>query len=260
MEYVALGKSNLLVSRTAFGAMSLDCSEIECLNQDADEKVCALVHQAYNGGINFFDISHSKLLCEKRLGSALMGLRHNVFLATKTTAQDVHTLRNDLNESLMALQSDYIDLYQIENPNIVPLPKDKSGLYDELLHLKSKGLIRHIGLASENLDLAKEAILSGAYETVQFPFNVISTDEHLELVKLCEENDVGCIAMQPLNGGIITNLPLAYGFLHQYENVVPVWGIHTQEELHQLLYFNDHVPVVDNQFLEEVDNIRQFFN
>ena len=46
MEYVALGKTNLLVSRTAFGAESLDCKEIENFGKDADEKACAIVHQA----------------------------------------------------------------------------------------------------------------------------------------------------------------------------------------------------------------------
>ena len=44
MEYVALGKTNLLVSRTGFGAESLDCKEIESFGEDADEKACAIVH------------------------------------------------------------------------------------------------------------------------------------------------------------------------------------------------------------------------
>lgn len=260
MEYVALGKTNLLVSRTAFGAMSLDCKEIEAYGDKAEEKVCSLVHQAYDGGINFFDTAHSTPVCEKRLGKALHGIRKDVFLATKTDAIDAKSLQKDLPESLFALETDSIDLYQLENPPFLPVKNGKDGLYDVLVSLRKQGTIKHFGIVTENLDLAQEAILSGLYETVQFSFNMISSGISEQLVKLCDENDVGCIAMQPLNGGIVKNIPLALGFLQQYENVVPVWGAHTQEELGQILYFNDHPPVIDDQFRKEVENIRQFFN
>ena len=225
MEYVALGKTNLLVSRTGFGAESLDCKEIESFGEDADEKACAIVHQAYAGGMNFFDTSHSKPVCEKRLGAALHGIRHNVILATKTSGQDLHEIRRDLDESLMSLESDTLDLFPLENPLI-----------------------------------AKEAIESGLYEVVQFPFSMISPDSVKALVKLCQEKEVGCIASQPLNGGVVNDIPLAFGFLHQFENVVPVWGTHTQEELQQILFFNDHPPVVDKSFKEEVQKVQSFFN
>ena len=260
MEYVALGKSNLLVSRTAYGAMSLDCREIEAFGDQADEVACRLVHQAYEGGMNFFDTSHSKENCEKRLGLSLHGIRQNVKLATKTTASDVHTLRNDLRESLDNLQTDYIDLYQLENPLALPLPGTPDGIYSELVAMKEKGLILHIGVVSENYDIIRQAIESECYETVQFTFNMLTESEALELVNLCAEKDVGCIAMQPLCGGLVENIPLAFGFLYQYENAVPVWGVHTQEELQQILYFNDHPPVVDEQFLSEVAHFRKFYN
>ena len=44
MEYVSLGKTNLLVSRTGFGAESLDCKEIESFGEDADEKEIGRAH------------------------------------------------------------------------------------------------------------------------------------------------------------------------------------------------------------------------
>ena len=260
MEYVSLGKTNLLVSRTGFGAESLDCKEIESFGEDADEKACAIVHQAYAGGMNFFDTSHSKPVCEKRLGAALHGIRQNVILATKTAGQDLHEIRRDLDESLMSLESDTIDLFQLENPLIVPKKNGMDGIYNELLLLKEKGIVKHIGIATENYDIAKEAIESGLYEVVQFPFSMISPDSVKALVKLCQEKEVGCIASQPLNGGVVNDIPLAFGFLYQFENVVPVWGTHTQEELQQILFFNDHPPVVDKSFEEEVQKVQNFFN
>ena len=79
MEYIGLGKSNLLVSRVGFGAMSL--SEI-----DTEENAAILIHKAYDAGINFFDISHSKVESEKRLGACLSGIRQHVILSTETNA------------------------------------------------------------------------------------------------------------------------------------------------------------------------------
>lgn len=260
MEYIALGKTNLLVSRTAFGAESLDCREIEAFGDEADEKACAIVHQAYSAGINFFDTAHSRPSCEKRLGTALHGIRQNVILATKTNAQTVRELRSDFQQSSDALESDYIDLYQLENPLIIPQKDGPDGLYNELVSMKKHGLIRHFGISTDDYDIAREGILSGLYEVVQFPFNLISPVEIQELVKLCEQNEIGCIAMQPLNGGVVSNIPLAFGFLYQFENVVPVWGTHTQEELHQIIYLNNNPPVIDEKFREEVEREKQFFN
>lgn len=260
MEYIALGKTNLLVSRTAFGAESLDCREIEAFGDEADEKACAIVHQAYSAGINFFDTAHSRPSCEKRLGTALHGIRQNVILATKTNAQTVRELRSDFQQSSDALESDYIDLYQLENPLIIPQKDGPDGLYYELVSMKKHGFIRHFGISTDDYDIAREGILSGLYEVVQFPFNLISPVEIQELVKLCEQNEIGCIAMQPLNGGVVSNIPLAFGFLYQFENVVPVWGTHTQEELHQIIYLNNNPPVIDEKFREEVEREKQFFN
>ena len=260
MEYVALGKTNLLVSRTAFGAECLDCKEIEAFGEEADEKVCAIVHQAYSGGMNFFDTSHSRPVCEKRLGAALHGIRQNVILATKTSAQSPREIQAELAESMMALESDVVDLYQIENPLMVPKVGGADGIWGELDALKKQGKIRHIGLATENYDIAREAIESGLYEVVQFPFSMISWKTANDLVNLCREREVGCIASQPLNGGIVNDISLAFGFLSQFENVVPVWGTRTQEELQQLLYFSEHPPVIDDNFKRDVDRIRNFFN
>lgn len=260
MEYVALGKSNLLVSRTAFGAMSLDSAELEVYGAQAAEKAACLVHQAYDGGVNFFDTAHSKPVCEKRLGAALNGIRQYVFLATKTSAKHADQLRKDLSESLEALGTDTIDLYQIENQEIIPQKDGANGIYNALCELKSKGTIKHFGIATENIQMARGAVISGLYETIQFPFNLLSGEEAIDLVKMCHEQDVGFIAMQPLCGGVVSNIPLAFGFLHQYENVVPLWGARTPEELQQILFFDAHPPVVDEQFKIEAKKVRDFFN
>lgn len=260
MEYIALGKTNLLVSRTAFGAMSLDCKEIESFGEKAEETVAAMVRQAYDGGINFFDVSRSKPVCEKRLGAALHGIRQNVLLATKTAAQTASELRNDIQESLGALNTDIIDLYQFDNLSIVPEKDGPDGLYNEMLRLRDKGSVRNIGYSTESYELVNQAIESGLYDVVQFPFNMLTDKKCHELVELCEKTETGCLASQPLCGGLVSNIPLAYGFFTQFENVVPLWGVHTQEELHQILYFTDHPPKIDEQFKSEVEEERDRFS
>ena len=79
-------------------------------------------------------------------------------------------LKEDLDESLRQLETDYIDIYQFHNPAFCPKPGDNSGLYEAALEAKRAGKIRHIGITNHRLGVAREAIESGLYETLQFPF------------------------------------------------------------------------------------------
>lgn len=253
MEYVRLGKSNLMISRVAMGATSL-------AKAGDETQVYKLVRDAYDKGINFFDTSRKTPECEKLLGDAIGDIRNNVMLATKTSAQSSAEVLSDFEESLNIMHTDTIDLFQYETDSFVPEKGGLDGIFSSLQNLKSDGKIKAVGLATQELDVAEKAVRSGLYDTIQFPFSMISGDETIALVKLCEENDIGFIAMQPLCGGVVDNIPLAFGFLHQFENVVPLWGVQTAEELKQILYFNEHPPVIDEQFKKDVEMTRMFFN
>lgn len=253
MEYVRLGKSNLMISRVAFGAMSLT-------KAGNDEKAAELVRSAYNQGINFFDTSRNTPDCEKLLGDALGDIRSSVVIASKTSAQSGAEVLSDLETSLNVMHTDSIDLYQYESDSFIPEENGIDGIYSALKTLKASGEIKSFGLATTDFDIAEKSISGGLYDTIQFPFSMISSDRTRQLVELCRENDIGFIAMQPLCGGILTSIPLAYGFLREYENVVPLWGAQSLQELEQILYFNDHPPVVDEKFNEDVEKIRAFFS
>lgn len=253
MEYVRLGKSNLMISRVAMGAMFLN-------SVGTEEDAASLVRIAYNKGINFFDTSRNSSESEKILGDVIYDIRSSVVIASKTSAQSGSEVLSDFETSLNVMHTDYIDLYQYETDSFVPEKNGVDGIYNSLFSLKESGKIKAIGLATMDLDAAEYAIQSGLYDTVQFPFSMISSDDTVQLVKLCEENDVGFIAMQPLCGGVVENIPLAFGFLHQFENVIPLWGARSQQELEQILYFAAHPPVIDEKFHEDVEKIRMFFN
>ncbi|QTQ15761.1 aldo/keto reductase [Treponema parvum] len=254
MDYIALGKSNLMVSRTAFGAMSL---------KDAgdEESAAILVRQAYEAGVNFFDTSHSAPESEKLLGDCLHGIRQDVILATKSSAPNASQLARDLEESLDALHTDYIDLFQYETESLIPSPDGADGIYDELEKLRSAGKILNIGLTTQTEAVASRMIAeSSLFETLQYPFNLLLGETASGIVKNCGERDVGFIAMKPLFSGLVQNISLAFGFLHQFENVVPVWGVRTGSELQQILYFASHPPVIDDNFKAELKRLSDFFN
>ena len=253
MEYVRLGKTDLLISRVAFGAMRLS-------EASSDEEAAKIVRTAYDAGINFFDVSHQTPTSEKLLGEALFDIKRNVFLSTATSAKTSAEIKTDLEESLMTLHCDTVDLYQLEVNKFLPLQGGADKIYETLQELKDQKKINHIGIVTTNFEVAVKAVESNQYETLQFPFSMVSAPNTIELVKLCEAHDVGFIAMQPLGGGLVDNIPLAFGFLSQYENVVPVWGVRTIDELNQILYFNSHPPVIDEKFIEEVNRVRMFFN
>lgn len=252
MEYIRLGKTNLLVSRVAFGAMRL--------KEGGTDETALVVRKAYDAGVNFFDTSRKKEGSEKLLGDALFDIRKNVFLSTTTSALSPSDIRDELEQSLLTLHTDFLDLYQFETEHFVPVPGYKDKVYETLVELKEEGKIRHIGICTQDYDTAVKAVESGLFETLQFPFSVLSPLEYADLVKKCEESDMGFIAMQPLGGGLLANIPIAFGFLNQYENVIPLWGATNDDELSQILYFNEHPPVIDEQFKNDVDNLRNFFN
>ena len=240
-----------MASRVGFGAMPL--KDIE-----SEEDAAILIHKAYDAGVNFFDISHTVPESEKRLGACLHGIRQNVILSTKAQVLDARDLAGDLEASLDALQTDYVDLFQYET--------DEKGLADfdqivaQMQKLKERGKIRHFGLATENLEVAQKALDFELFETIQAPFNMLIDGEGERLAKEASQKDIGFVAMKPLYGGLVQNTPLALGYLYQFENVVPLWGVRNLEELEQILYFNDHPPVIDDQFKAEVERVRDFFN
>lgn len=251
MEYVGLGKSNLMVSRVGLGAQSLN--EI-----DTDENAAILIHKAYDAGVNFFDISHSVQDSEKRLGACLSGIRQHVILATKTTCSAKKEILQDIEESLFALQTDYIDLYQYESDDENYF--DFTEIYNTFSLLKERGKIRHFGFATESVFLANQALNDKVFETIQLPFNLLTDEDTLETVKLCQQADIGFIAMKPLYSGLVRNIPLAQGFFNQHDSVIPLWGVRNIEELNEILYFNAHPPVIDEKFNEEVQKVKLFFN
>lgn len=234
MQRVTLGKTNITVNKNGFGALPLQRISLA--------QASSLLRKAYDAGIDFYDTARLYTDSEVKLGAALSDVRERITIATKTAAQDAQGFWQDLNTSLTNLKTDYIDIYQFHNPSFCPKPGDASGLYDAALEAKRQGKIRHIGITNHRLAVAQEAIASGLYETLQFPFCYLASDQEIALVNACREAGMGFIAMKALSGGLITDSRAAYAFEAQYEHVLPIWGIQREEELDEFISYIDNPP------------------
>ena len=249
MDRVTLGKTGITVCRNGFGALPIQ--------RIGKEDAAYLVRKAYENGVNFFDTARAYTDSEEKLGYATSSFRDKIFIATKTAAKNGEDLKKDLETSLSLLKTDYIDIYQFHNPPFCPKPGDGTGLYEAMLEAKNEGKIRHIGITNHRLGVAKEAIESGLYETLQFPFSYISGEKEMELLAMCREKDMGFIAMKGLAGGLLNNSRVCYAFMSQFDNVLPIWGVQRERELDEWLSYNDNPPVMDEEVKSIIEKDRK---
>ena len=234
-DMVTLGRTGITVNKNGFGALPVQ--------RVSKEEAIRLVHKAYDGGVRFFDTARAYSDSEEKLGAAFEGMREKVYIATKTAALTVDGFWKDLETSLATLKTDYIDIYQFHNPAFCPKPGDGSGLYEAMLEAKAQGKIRHIGITNHRLTVAMEAIESGLYETLQFPFCYLATKKDIEVEEACSKAGMGFIAMKALSGGLITDSRAAYAYLAQYPNVLPIWGVQRETEMDEFLSYVENPPV-----------------
>lgn len=232
-----LGKTNLEVNKNGFGALPIQ----RCNMDDAVE----ILKKAYENGINFYDTAHFYTDSEEKMGNAFEDIaRENIYLASKTAAESPEEFWRDLETSLESLKTDYLDLYQFHNISFVPKAEDD--LFKSMLEAKEKGLVKHIGITTHKITHAYEAIESGLYETLQYPFSYLSGDEELKLVEKCKSLDVGFIAMKAMGGGLIKNSKASFAFLNQFDNVLPIWGIQKLSELEEFLSYDENTRLDDD--------------
>lgn len=247
MEMVRLGKTELYVTKNGFGALPVQ--------RVGMEEAAQILRRAYEGGINYFDTARFYTDSEEKIGYALGDVREKIIISSKTMATTVEGFWADLNTSLSLLGTHYIDIYQFHNPAFCPKPGDGTGLYEAMLEAKDKGMIHHIGFTNHRLAVAEEAVRSGLYATLQFPFSYLASEKEEALVRLCEEYDVGFICMKALAGGLITRSDVAYAYLSQYP-VAPIWGIQRMSELEEFLSYNDNPPTLTEERLAYIEKER----
>lgn len=245
MKMVTLGSTGIQVVQNGFGALPIQ--------RDSKEVAVKIVRRAYEGGMRFFDTARAYSDSEEKVGEALNDVRDNLYIATKTMAQTPEEFWKQLETSLQLLKTDYIDIYQFHCANQVYAPGDGTGMYECMLEAKAQGKIRHIGITAHKIQIAFDAVESGLYETLQYPFSYLAAEREKELVAKCKEKNVGFIAMKGLAGGLINKSEAAMAFMTQYDNVLPIWGIQRETELEEWLSYMDNTPSMTGEIKEYIE-------
>jgi len=251
MDKMRLGKTELMVSRLGFGAIP-----IQRLN---DEDAMAIVKRCVELGVTYLDTANAYSTSEGRMGRALEGWEGETIISTKSQSRDPEGIAAHLAQSLEMLKVDSIDLYQFHNVSkFDDLEKvlSPSGPFPVVEKAKQEGKVKHIGITSHQIDVAKEAVKTGRFETVMYPFNFIAHEPGEELAALAAQHDVGFIAMKPFAGGMIENATLAIKYLLQYPNVVPIPGIQTLGEIEEIIKIVEGPWALTAEEKAEIDRIR----
>ncbi|RJX64953.1 aldo/keto reductase [Vibrio sinensis] len=205
-------------------------------NNVTDQESIRAIKTAIETGINFFDVApvYGKGHAETVLGQALKTeKREEIIIATKCglpwsqderrkTRKDLtkESIFKEIDDSLMRLQTDYIDLYQVHwpDPN-TPI----SETADALAELKKQGKIRHVGVSNYSLDMTREMMAGVEVATFQGLYNLLEQNpEHYhniplqyrardEALPFCKQHDMKYLPYSPLMQGLLTGTLMRSG-------------------------------------------------
>ena len=243
-----LGKTELMVTKTSFGALPIQ--------RDDFPTAIRILRKAFDAGINYYDTARFYTDSEEKLGAAFSDVRKEVIISSKSMGKTKQEVIDHCMQGLRNIQSDYFDLYQLHNPSSLDY-EDPDGPLAGLLELKKKGYVRHIGITNHSPKMAVEAIESGVFETLQFPFSYLSGEVEDDLLRRCKEKDMGFIAMKALSGGLVGNVPAAFAFIRQYDNVVPIFGIQHEWELDEFIALDTNPPEMDDEMRQVIAKDRK---
>ena len=250
MESRILGKTGLKISRMGFGGIPIQKIDAEGTK--------ALIQKLKDSGVNYIDTARAYTVSEEYLGYALEGIREHFVLATKSMARTKEAMEQDIETSLRNLRTDYIDLYQVHNPNPEGLDRvlAPGGALEALQEAKQAGKIGHIGVTLHSVDLFRQAVELPWVETIMFPYNIVETQGE-ELIARCAEKGIGFVCMKPLAGGAIDNGTLALRFVTDNPNVtVVIPGMAAPEELTENLAAVENTAPLTEAELAEIQQIR----
>lgn len=212
MEYRNIRGTGLNVSKACLGTMTFG-------GQTGEEEACRIVDFALEQGVNFFDTAgtYTGGLSEEMLGKALEGKRENAVIATKVTnprgphpnqrGQGRKHVMTDLEASLKALRTDYIDLYYLHHPDPATPVEE---VIETMTNLVRSGKIRYYGLSNYSaweccsfIHKAKEmhAVAPVVTESV---YNLITRGIEDEMVPFLKAYNMGLTVYNPLAAGLLT--------------------------------------------------------
>jgi predicted aldo/keto reductase-like oxidoreductase len=251
VDKVRLGKTGLMVSAVGLGGIPIQ--------RPTEEEAVEVVRRCLDLGVNFIDTANMYGNSEERIGRAIAGRREGLILATKSHARQGPELHQHLELSLKQLRVDHIDLYQlhcVSNFEDYEKSLGPGGPLDMVREAQAAGQVGHIGISCHSMEVALEATKSGLFETMMFPFNFISNEATEKLIPLARERDVGFIVMKPMGGGLLGNATIAFKYLRQFPDTVPIVGIERQEEIEEIITIMESDPQMTPAEEAEMERLR----
>ena len=161
------GQTGVKLSIIGFGGIVVKDAEQQRANH--------IVAEAFEKGVNYFDVAPTYGDAELKLGPALEPYRKKVFLACKTTERSREGALRELTESLKRLRTDHLDLYQLHA--ITDVKKDvdtafaKGGAMEIFIDAKRQGKVRYLGFSAHSEEAALTAMDRYDFDSILFPIN-----------------------------------------------------------------------------------------
>jgi aryl-alcohol dehydrogenase-like predicted oxidoreductase len=228
MERRRLGYTDLKLSSVGLGTWAMGGGgwSFGWGPQDAEESV-ATIRFALEQGVNWIDtapvygLGHS----EEVVGKAIQGLRKKVIIATKcgliwnergkiSGRLKGESIRREVEESLLRLNIEVIDLYQIHWPNP---DREIEEAWSTMADLVKEGKVRYVGVSNFSVEQIKRIRPIHPVASLQPPYSMLNRAIEDELLNYCQAHDIGVIVYSPMECGLLTgkytkesiqNLPL----------------------------------------------------
>lgn len=206
VEKNQIGNSNLYVSALGLGCMSLGTNE-----HQAKE----IIDRALDLGINYLDTAdlYDQTRNESIVGKALKGKRDQVILATKVGNHlqsdgswfwdpSKHYIKEQVKSSLLRLNTDYIDLYQLHGGTKEDPILETIEAFEEL---KKEGFIRYYGISSIRPNVIRKYVEHGSIVSVMMQYNLLDRRPEESILDLLHENEISVVVRGALAKGLLTD-------------------------------------------------------
>ncbi len=199
MEFRRLGLRGPKVSVLGLGAWPLGGG----LGAVSDDDAIATIHAALDGGITLVDTAQAYRTSEATLGKALAGgYRERAFLATKASRDfSAAGIRSAMEDSLRALNVDYVDLYQLHRWE-TGVPVEES--METMARLQEEGKTRFIGVSNYGAAQMARAWSTAPFQSNQPRYNLFDREIEASDIPFCDQQGIGILAHSPLAKGLLT--------------------------------------------------------
>ncbi|HEX5026815.1 MAG TPA: aldo/keto reductase, partial [Agriterribacter sp.] len=213
-----LGNTSLEVSEIAFGGVEIGLPYGIGIQSESDmlteKEAIDLLHASLDSGINFFDTARLYGNSEAIMGKAFLGKRQGVILSTKCRHfrnkegqllpnSDIKKyIEDSLQESLNALQTDYVDVFMLHQADEEIL--DNEIIAAAFSSIKARGTARAIGASTYSVGETEKAIHAGIWDMVQLPFNLMDQRQQ-KLFNVAEQKGVGIVTRSVLLKGLLSD-------------------------------------------------------